>query len=187
MKFKKNDNNLPQIYHEGYLTPTHYLIFGDQNSIFRAFNMYNTASNVFIGKRKYIEKLIKQIIHHKSESKEDYFDNDFFITMLWDNHKIKDINDILMLATFENTDTYTIKLPLNHYFTYSKELLVLAEDNNRFSCPLMVLDNIQKKYKENKLLSNKKIYEELLKSAISPHIFSDFKYMEMLDSDLFNE
>lgn len=189
MKFNKPEKSFPKVLQNGFKIPTHYLLFGDKKEEeINTIDLINSVCNTFIGRRKNIEKLIKQIIAHKSNSKEDYNDAEYFLVSLWDKNIKKEMNDILMLATFESVDNLTIKLPLDHYFNISKDILTLTTDNCLYTCPLMVLDNFYTKQKENKV--NNKITDEeyseiekVLKNNITEEVFHDFKVFEFQNEE----
>lgn len=187
MKFNKPDEHFPKILHEGYLAPTHYLTINLHNVSEMQINMRNTTSNLFIGKRKHIEKIIKNIIHCKSESKDFYEKGEFFLITLWDNNEKKESSDIIMLATFESTETYTIKLPLSYYFQPYENVLILTNDENIDSCPLMALDNLQKEYlnKKNTILDEIKV-KTLLKNNVTQEVLENFRIFELEDQNFYS-
>jgi hypothetical protein len=186
MKFKKTDEKFTKVLHEGYVPPTHYLAMGDKTVNNWKLDMYNCASNLFIGKRKNIESLIKKIIAHKSPSKESYGEAEFFAVTLWDKHERKEPTDMVMLATFESLDNYLIKLPLDHYINIPKDLIVLATDVNPYVSPLLALENLQTKHFENKI--NGQDVEAIVKTLtenIYSYIIDDFRNMDMDNNTIY--
>lgn len=186
MKFHKTDEQFAKVFHEGYLKPTHYLTINEHEISKLEINMNSTTSNLFIGKRKHIEKLIKQIIHYKSESKEYYDPGEFYVITLWDNYKEKETYDIIMLATFESVNNYTIKLPLIYDLHPNKEVLILTKDNNINSSAMFALENLQHKYNENRIAEEELFtIKNLLVNNIDKKIMEDFKIFELEENNFY--